>query len=305
MLTWSRSGSSALMAFVLLGGMLAFGPIGTARADGVCYVERDGLVSRAVCYVPGVGESPGENESDAAAPGPQVCTTGTGEQVPCVTALGTWAGSCYARPKQPQPGPEDPVWAGRVDGLIIECVRSTGGTYFTVSEYWASVTPSSTVVDESEVARRAIAQLQLAPITIGMAPPPKAEPNVLIHTPAYFWAEGGTPAIGPLISTVTQDGMTVSLHATLTDVVFDTGDGSTVTCGREDVATKPTVMTLDGDPVCGHAWEHSGSYTLTATSTWSIAWQGPTQSGTLAHTLTESVAVGVTDRPVNLTTNGP
>lgn len=304
MLSAHRAAVGALMAMLVVGLSVA-GPDALAVPDRICVIEvLEGDVVREDCYVPGVGESPGENES-VAAPGPQVCTTGTGEQVPCVTALGTWAGSCYARPKQPQPGPEDPVWAGRVDGLIIECVRSTGGTYFTVSEYWASVTPSSTVVDESEVARRAIAQLQLAPITIGMAPPPKAEPNVLIHTPAYFWAEGGTPAIGPLISTVTQDGMTVSLHATLTDVVFDTGDGSTVTCGREDVATKPTVMTLDGDPVCGHAWEHSGSYTLTATSTWSIAWQGPTQSGTLAHTLTESVAVGVTDRPVNLTTNGP
>ncbi|PWD51280.1 hypothetical protein C8046_12045 [Serinibacter arcticus] len=136
-----------------------------------------------------------------------------------------------------------------------------------------------------------------------MAPAPDlVDPNVLIGAPAYFWAEGGTPAIGPLTTTVTQDGLTITLAATFASVDFTTGDGTTVTCTRDEVAAPPASMTLQGTPVCGHTWTSSGTYALEATSAWTIDWQGPTQAGSFDHTLTETIDVAVTDRPVNLTT---
>ena len=57
-------------------------------------------------------------------------------------------------------------------------------------------------IDEASLARAAVAQLDLTPITVSMAPKPNpADPNVLIGAPAYFWAEGGPPTIGPIGTT--------------------------------------------------------------------------------------------------------
>ncbi|WP_284252246.1 hypothetical protein [Litorihabitans aurantiacus] len=172
---------------------------------------------------------------------------------------------------------------------------------------WQAQPPVAAPIDEAALARAALAQLNLAPVTVGMAPRPNlADPNVLIGAPAYFWAEGGPPAIGPIGTTVTEQGITITLNATLDDVTYDTGDGSTRTCTRDEVATAPISMSLQGDPDCGHRWTTPGTYTLTATSNWTITWQGPTQNGTFDYDLENAIDVPVTDRPTNLTTNkGP
>ncbi|WP_284251870.1 hypothetical protein [Litorihabitans aurantiacus] len=140
-----------------------------------------------------------------------------------------------------------------------------------------------------------------------MAPRPNlADPNVLIGAPAYFWAEGGPAAIGPLSAAVDEQGITITLDATLDDVIYDTGDGTTLTCTRDQIATPPATMSLQDEPDCGHHWTTPGTYTLTATSNWTITWQGPTQNGTFDYDLESAIDVPVTDRPTNLTTNkGP
>lgn len=179
--------------------------------------------------------------------------------------------------------------------IIAECL----GTQF----IWNAAAPVA-VIDEASIAVSAFAQLDLDPIGVGMAPKPDlADPNVLIGAPAYFWAEGGAPAIGPIGTTVTEQGITITLNATMDTVTYDTGDGTTLTCTRDQIAAPPANMSLQGDPDCGHRWANSGTYTLTATSNWTIAWQGPTQNGTFDYTLDNAIDVAVTDRPVNLTTN--
>lgn len=243
--------------------------------------------------------------------GPRECTFGP-DVVPCVTSAGTWNGACYDRIDSPQPPLADPLWLGNADGVIMacsppSCVLATGGVTpgCPMYRYWAAAPPAGVAIDEPTAARRAIAQLDLDPITVTMAPKPNlADPNVLIGAPAFFWAEGGTPAIGPLATTVTQDGLTISLQATLDHVTFDTGDGGSVTCTRDQIEHAPAHMDFDVIPECGHTWLHPGVLTLSATSAWTITWQGPTQSGTLDHTLDASIDVAITDRPVNLTTNG-
>ncbi|TGO05355.1 putative ATP/GTP-binding protein [Serinibacter arcticus] len=199
---------------------------------------------------------------------------------------------------------------GQTAGVIVictpyPCVTNFGDTIPdcpTQTQYWAPAAPV-VVIDEGAAARRALAQLDLDPVTIAMAPQPNLnEPNVLIGAPAYFWATGGAPAIGPLTSTVTQDGLTITLNATLDSVTYDTGDGTTLTCTRDQVASAPSSMSLQDDPDCGHCWTASGTYTLTATSAWTITWQGPTQNGAFDYALGSTIDVAVTDRPVNLTT---
>lgn len=276
-------------------------PTGDGR-NGVIYVDC------ALIQDPGSSTSPQPiAEVDS---GPRICRFGARE-IPCTSYAGTWDGTCYAMAADPQPAREEPIWEGRSDGVIIACTPFpclvTTGSFIpdcpTRTDYWSPAAPV-VVVDEADIARRALAQLDLDPITLGMAPKPNlADPNVLIGAPAYFWAEGGPPAIGPLSTTVTEQGITITLNATMDTVTYDTGDGATLTCTRDQVATAPTNMTLQGTPDCGHRWESSGTYTLTATSNWTITWQGPTQNGTVDYTLDNAIDVAVTDRPVNLTTN--
>lgn len=234
-----------------------------------------------------------------------------GSSIPCTSEQGAWDGRCYVAATVPQPGPESPIWLGRPDGIVLTCTPGhciVSGTPYNctgTSIFWSPTVPAGVTVDEPTAARRAIAQLQLAPITITTAPAPDlADPTILIGATTYFWAEGGTPAVGPLTTTVTQDGITLTLDATLEGVDFATGDGETVTCTATEVSTRPATMKLDdADPPCGHTWTRSGTHTLTATSRWTITWQGPAQTGTLDHTLEASTQIPVTDRPVNLTTN--
>lgn len=252
------------------------------------------------------------NQSSGSTSGTATCSFGQ-LVIPCTSSAGSWSGGCYLQTANPQPPLDDPAWLGNTDGLILvctpyPCVISTGATIPdcpSISRYWAAAPPAGVAIDEPTAARRAIAQLDLDPITVTMAPKPNlADPNVLIGAPAFFWAEGGTPAIGPLATTVTQDGLTISLQATLDHVTFDTGDGGSVTCTRDQIEHAPAHMDFDVIPECGHTWLHPGVLTLSATSAWTITWQGPTQSGTLDHTLDASIDVAITDRPVNLTTNG-
>lgn len=282
----------------------------SASADAGCFKYGG---SGMACSAPG---GPGDASRPTAPPqegggatGPQVCSF-DGREVPCTTAAGTWQGRCYEMPVPTQPPFSSPIWGGSTTGIIVTCTPprclSAQGEVIAgcVGAPYRVETAVTATIDEAAIARRAIAQLDIDPVTLGMAPRPNlADPNVLIGAPAYFWAEGGPPAIGPLSTTVTEQGITITLNATVDTVTYDTGDGATLTCTRDQVATAPTNMTLQGTPDCGHRWESSGTYTLTATSNWTITWQGPTQNGTFDYTLDNAIDVAVTDRPVNLTTN--
>lgn len=258
---------------------------------------------------PGAGAVDPPGGSGGTAESAPVCQFGD-LVIPCAGGAGSWSNGCYIAAADPQPPFDDPVWAGRIDGVVVTCtpypcITLTGTTIPdcpSITRYWAPAAPV-VVIDEGDIARRALAELGLEPVTISMAPAPDlADPNVLIDAPAYFWAEGGELAIGPTGTTVTEQGITITLDATLDSVTYDTGDGTTLTCTREQVATAPSSMSLQGEPDCGHRWASPGTYALTATSAWTIAWQGPTQNGTFDYALDSTIDVAVTDRPVNLTT---
>lgn len=294
-----------LIAFLASAIVTLTGP----PASAACWEFKDAFGgTTVVCDDEGNPNPPPASGNPAPPSEPTPCSF-AGVELPCTSEHGVWDGRCYVTVTVPQPPSDSPIWLGRTEGIVLTCTHGacvvTGTPYACAgtSVFWAPSPPAGLAVDEPTAARRAIAQLQLTPITITMAPEPDLEnPNVLITAPTYFWAEGGPPAVGPLTTTVSQDGISITLSATLDSVDFDTGDGATVTCSAEDVSTPPATMSFDDDPACGHAWARSGTYSVSATSRWSISWQGPSQSGTLEHTLTSASPVAVTDRPVNLVT---
>ena len=89
-------------------------------------------------------------------------------------------------------------------------------------------------------------------------------------------------------------------------VVWDMGDGHTVTC------TSPGTpyTTSAGDtqsPTCGHVYTRSSAsqpdhaYAVTATTTWVVSWAGGGQSGVLTVTRTSSTSVRIGELQVLVT----
>jgi hypothetical protein len=121
-------------------------------------------------------------------------------------------------------------------------------------------------VDPVVVADQTIQQLPLGSATIEMAPPAGAEQLVGVAT--WLWIEPG--AWQTLTATASAGTVTTAATATPTKVVWDMGDGSTVTCdgpGTPYDPSRPNATTG-----CSYTWRKAGSYQVSATIYWSVSW---------------------------------
>lgn len=149
---------------------------------------------------------------------------------------------------------------------------------------WLPAPPGVPTVDPEDLAEQILLDMDLEPVTIGIAPRPGAGSAGLVGLPNWTWAEKPSPNTwGPLVVSDSAGGITVTVTSEVDHVTWDMGDGSSHTC------TTPGTPFKDSDgikhsPDCGgqHAYEAVGDYTVTATSTWSAAWEASTgASGTL------------------------
>lgn len=233
--------------------------------------------------------------------------------VPCSTDAGAWNGSCYVKATVPQPPFDDPRWSGRTDGVILDCTGVAVDSSFGLgieltTSFWAPAPPAG-VVDPEVLARQALASLSLPGAPISMTPEPNLiEPNVLIRRDNHVWVPQGS--LAPMTASASDGGLTVSLTASPSSIIFTSKDGDGVTSASCDPALidGPPSNPV-GTPVCSLVWERTsrdqpdGRYTITASTTWTAAWTGGGQSGTLTTTTTSTAQVAVTDWPVRLVPN--
>lgn len=307
---------SLLLAFgVLTAGTLAAGP---AYADNGCEKPeevkgRDGVIA-IVCRDQGAQSRRADIEivGDRDVAAPEECQSGT-TVIPCSTDAGAWNGSCYVKATVPQPPFDDPRWSGRTDGVILDCTGVAVDSSFGLgieltTSFWAP-TPPAGVVDPEVLARQALASLSLPGAPISMTPEPNLiEPNVLIRRDNHVWVPQGS--LAPMTASASDGGLTVSLTASPSSIIFTSKDGDGVTSASCDPALidGPPSNPV-GTPVCSLVWERTsrdqpdGQYTITASTTWTAAWTGGGQSGTLTTTTTSSAQVAVTDWPVRLVPN--
>jgi len=102
--------------------------------------------------------------------------------------------------------------------------------------------------------------------------------------PLWLWTDNNQTT---LTQQVTNQGLTVTLAATRTNIDFNMGDGTHTTC------TKTTVRPFHNDPfqtspTCGHTYMTTGTYTITATTTWAVTWAVQNQTGTITITDTQT-----------------
>ena len=116
------------------------------------------------------------------------------------------------------------------------------------------------------VAEQAAKQLGLGSPTIEMAPP-DGSPQ-LVGVASWLWL--GPGSWRTVTASATAGPVTTTATATPSKVVWDMGDGDTVTCdgpGTPYSASAPNATTD-----CSYTWGQAGTYQVTATLYWSVTW---------------------------------
>lgn len=210
----------------------------------------------------------------------------------------TWApppGSAWAREaaSDPPPGPPNPNQpygchyvvtgldalaalgpGGPMPGEWVDPVCMGPGTIDPMPVIWVTTgnQPAAPAVNPAVLAQQAVAQLPLPAPTIEMAPPPNRDQ--LVNVLSWLWVDSSawrslsaTAAAGPVSATAT---------ATPAEVVWDMGDGHSVTCQGPGVpydSSNPNASTY-----CSYTWRTSsagqpnGAYRVTATVYYQAAW---------------------------------
>lgn len=148
-----------------------------------------------------------------------------------------------------------------------------------------------------QAALMAAAYLPLQPGRPTVGPPPELNKwkMAAVGYPLWIWAEGN---LDPAPVSRSVSGLSVSLDANLSKITYDMGDGTKVTCaGPGTLWVKGKIAPGTPSPDCGHTYIKpslpSGSYTITATTHWAVAWTAGGQSGTIPFTQTSTTALPV------------
>ena len=134
------------------------------------------------------------------------------------------------------------------------------------------------VIDPGTLARRAFAELPLIYPRPRTAPPIAGKQLVGVRT--WLWVDPGDWR--PMSATATIVGLSATVIAQPTKVIWTMGDGSTVTCYGPGTPYDPNVADSDQSSDCTHIYQHDGAYTVLATMVWTVSWTATNgQGGTL------------------------
>lgn len=271
-------------------------PYGGAENPVKCYTDKTEEVAK--CRVISRYKDDGRKSSSSGNPGSGACQDKvTGDSIPCSRDGAWWSQGrqCYVSVQDPQPDHSDPVWGGRKEGVILKCSKLHLGSMRSYPFWMPSAKPAP---DPVVLAREAIAQMNLSAIRIGTLPvsntvSPKA--MGLVGRPVWMWADDPDEHTwGPITRSASAGGHTVTATAKVDRVVWNMGDGKTVTCRLP--GNKPRdfhVGNDDASPACGYRYEKQGERTVTATSHWVVAWSGAGQRGTITLELASSTTITI------------
>ncbi|MEJ7832472.1 MAG: hypothetical protein WKF79_06125 [Nocardioides sp.] len=280
-------------------GLTVFAPAPIASADTddcqffAC--DDDGDVIITPTDPGGPGNPGGDPGDDTGTTGPATCTFG-GETIPCTNENGIWNSGmgCYL---QLAPGGGGPPPAGHPTGAWYWCVAP--GATNTVRTLWRD-NPLAELPSPAEVAQTAVERMNLEPIEIGIVPEDGADRLGLVGLPAWMWVKDPGPnTYGPITESATAGTVTVTATARVDSIVWDMGDGTTVTCTTDGTPYEDRFGDSDS-PDCGHryettSWDQPGhKFTVTATTQWTVEWEGGGQAGVIPidHTDQTQIRVG-------------
>ncbi len=229
------------------------------------------------------------NDAMSYTSGRRVCTFG-GSEVPCKSDQGTWYSprQCYISRIVPPPDFSYPAWEGRTTGSLYYC-RVTGLDVGSPVVIW--IDSSTSPPDPEELARRAVNQMQLKPITIGIVPNDDPDSVGLVGMPIWLWvASPSDQTMGPISRSASEGGYTVTATAEVERVRWSMGDGGVKTCTGPGTPYKLRYGITES-PTCGYRFEKQGEFTVAARSDWLVRWSGIGETGTFRIYLTQNTQV--------------
>jgi hypothetical protein len=296
----TRARATALLATAGLSTVITAMPASAADPTDCDYIPGVGQVCRVVANPPSDpgSRTPGSGSSSQK----KVTCQWMGQQVDCTSDEGTWSNArqCWVSLVDPQPAQDLPIWEGNTTGAIYKCTPpgNGGGGRLGVpgrsaSFFWADSAPAR--VNPAALAREAVESMNLVAPTVGATPLPKATAVSLIGLPTWLWiADADDRSWGPITRTASAGGVTVTATAKVAKVVWDMGDGNTVTCATKGTEWTPARGVGDS-PTCGYRYDRRGQRTITATTYWEVVWSGAGQSGTITFDMSGTRDVNVVE----------
>jgi hypothetical protein len=220
-----------------------------------------------------------------------------GEEIPCTDPdQGYWSNDllCYISLSPVEYPPNDPMWQGHYpEGAIYLCYNPFIALGTRGYEFWSAAPPDGPDAppDPRDIAQQAIATMQLRAVRIGIVPEDLPGRVGVIGLPTWMWAENPDQHTwGPITRTATAGAYSVTATAETAKVVWDMGDGVSVTCNGPGTPYADSYGKRQS-PDCGHVYTRDGRYPITATSYWTVRWNGIGQSGTIPLQFSDSTAI--------------
>ncbi|WP_028808683.1 hypothetical protein [Streptomyces canus] len=206
---------------------------------------------------------------------------------------------CVYKLADPQPPAGSLDWEGHEpgDGAVYEQTCGWGGVdgNTIVRMVWLADPPPQETVDPAVLAQRAVDSMTLLGPDIAS---PRAAGRYTVGVPMWMWVNQSATTYGPNTASASAGGITVTATAKVSKIVWKMGDGASVTCnGPGTPYTSSEGMAQS--PTCGHVYSkasagaQSANFPVTATSTWTINWQGGGQAGQLTEVRQTNVQVAV------------
>lgn len=223
-------------------------------------------------------------------------------EVPCFREDAGWfnnASKCYFLLVDPAPPADDPVWVGHQpgDGAIYDKFCPGAGNELQGGLMWLQTPPPGYGggPDLDALAAEAVTKMRLLGADIGIAP--KSSGLGTVGVPVWVWNGPSPQTTGPTSASATALGVTVTATAAVHNVVWNFGNGTTVSCPHPGTPYSPAFgltppSTANGQ--CGFpGYTRVGDYTVAATTTWAVHWVGGGQQGDLTTVRNSQVPVRI------------
>ncbi|BAC67891.1 hypothetical protein Save01_05675 [Streptomyces avermitilis] len=200
---------------------------------------------------------------------------------------------CKLTKVNPKPPANHPVWNGadpKKSDLYFRACTDGGDGFVVVPQ--GQPAPQ---VDPQELAQRAVDSMTLLGPDIAS---PRGAGKYTVGVPTWMWVNQSATTFGPNTASASAGGITVTATAKVSKIVWQMGDGASVTCNGPGTPYQASEG-MAQSPNCGHVYSkssagaRSGKYPVTATSTWTIDWQGGGAAGQLTEIRQTNVQVAI------------
>jgi hypothetical protein len=189
--------------------------------------------------------------------------------------------------------------AGEKGAVFIrtcELTRDDGsGTMQNEDLVWIADGEEPPAVDPEAVAAIAASKMKLLGPDIVS---PRAVGRYTVGVPMWMWVNQTPTSYGPQTTSATAGAVTVTATARVSSITWNMGDGSTVTCNGPGTPYRASEG-MAQSPTCGHVYAktsagaQSDKFSVTATSTWTVDWQGGGEAGQFSETRQSDVQVAI------------